>query len=38
MTFKAAGLAPRGFLARWTSRGAYWLMQSRQRRAAALSG
>ncbi len=38
MTFKAAGLAPRGSLARWTSRGAYWLMRSRQRRAAALSG
>ncbi len=35
MTFKAAGLAPRGPLARWTSRGAYWLMRSRQRRAAA---
>jgi rubrerythrin len=34
MTFKAAGLAPRGQLARWTSRGAYWLMRSRQRRAA----
>jgi hypothetical protein len=38
MTFKAAGLAPRGALARLTSRGAYWLMQSRRRRAAALSG
>ncbi len=38
MTFKAAGLAPRGPLARWTSRGAYWLMRSRQRRAQALSG
>ncbi len=38
MTFKAAGLAPRGPLARWTSRGAYWLMRSRQRRAEALSG
>ncbi len=38
MTFKAAGLAPRGALARLTSRGAYWLMRSRQRRAAALSG
>ncbi len=37
MTFKAAGLAPRGSLARWTSRGAYWLMQSRRRRAAALN-
>jgi hypothetical protein len=37
MTFKAAGLAPQGQLARLTSRGAYWLMQSRQRRAAALS-
>ena len=35
MTFKAAGLAPRGPLARWTSRGAYWPMRSRQRRAAA---
>ncbi len=34
MTFKAAGLAPRGSLARLTSRGAYWLMQSRRRRAA----
>ena len=38
MTFKAVGLAPRGVLARWTSRGVYRLMQSRQRRAAALSG
>ena len=38
MTFKAAGLAPRGALARLTSRGAYWLLRSRQRRAAALSG
>ncbi len=38
MTFKAAGLAPRGFLARLTSRGACWLMQSRRRRAAALGG
>jgi rubrerythrin len=35
MAFKAAGLAPQSLLARWTSRGAYWLMQSRQRRAAA---
>jgi rubrerythrin len=34
MAFKAAGLAPQSQLARWTSRGAYWLMQSRQRRAA----
>ncbi len=38
MTFKAAGLAPQGSLARLTSRGAYWLMRSRQRRAAALTG
>ncbi len=38
MTFKAAGLAPQGALARLTSRGAYWLMRSRQRRAAVLSG
>jgi hypothetical protein len=38
MTFKAAGLAPRGSLARWTSRGACWLMQRRQRRAETLSG
>ena len=36
MTFKAAGLAPRGALARLTSRGAYWLLRSRQRRAARL--
>jgi hypothetical protein len=34
MTFKAVGLTPRGRLARLTSRGAYRLMQSRQRRAA----
>jgi rubrerythrin len=38
MTFKAAGLAPQGSLARWTSRGAYWLVRSRRRRAEARGG
>ncbi len=38
MTFKAVGLTPRGALARWTSRGAYWLVRSRQRRAEAMGG
>lgn len=36
MTFKAAGLSPHGRLVRLASRGAYWLMQARKRRFAAL--
>ena len=35
MTFKAAGLSPNGQLARWTTRGAYWLLRTRQKRFAA---
>lgn len=37
MTFKAAGLSPQGRLARLTSRGAYWLLQRRRRRFAAMA-
>jgi hypothetical protein len=37
MTFKAAGLRPQSRLARLTSRGAYWLLQRRRRRFAALA-
>ena len=32
MTFKAAGLPPQGWLARLTSRAAYWFIQARKRR------
>jgi rubrerythrin len=35
MAFKAAGLDPRGRLARWIGRAAYWFMQSRTERAVA---
>ncbi len=35
MTFRAAGLSPRGRLARWTASGANWLLRSRQKRFAA---
>ncbi len=34
MTFKTAGFSPRGPLARWTTRGVTWLLQSRQKRFA----
>jgi hypothetical protein len=34
MTFKVAGLSPKSQLARWTTRGVYWLMRSRQKRFA----
>ncbi len=34
MTFRAVGLSPRSHLARWTTRGANWLLRSRQKRFA----
>ncbi len=34
MTFRAVGLSPRSQLARWTTRGANWLLRSRQKRFA----
>ncbi|MHA1600344.1 MAG: ferritin-like domain-containing protein [Alphaproteobacteria bacterium] len=37
MTFKAAGLSPQSSLARVASRGAYWLLQRRRRRFAAMA-
>ncbi len=36
MSFKAAGLKPRGALCRWAARGAYWLLRARRRRFVAL--
>lgn len=37
MAFKAAGLRPKGTLSRVASRGAYWLLQRRHRRFAAMA-
>jgi hypothetical protein len=37
MTFKAAGLSPRGTLSRVASRGAYWVLQRRRRRFAKMA-
>ncbi len=34
MTFRAVGLSPRSHLAHWTTRGANWLLRSRQKRFA----
>ena len=36
MSFKVAGLKPRGGLSRWAARGAYWLLRARRRRFIAL--
>ena len=35
MSFKAAGLNPRGAPSRWAARGAYWLLRARRRRFVA---